>query len=434
MVRPTSFDSIPMIVDENGEERKMNRREFQLQEDERIKWSWRAVELITNPSEAFAELLEERATFVVQELLKVLDDESCGSIFHFKKAFLFMLNHYREQTVQGLAAARGLTKMVAFLDEPAIAECVLQIFSNNGSDTCVKCMLLEMVREGSFLMDIVCRIVSDNHRWSDTAMEFFIQFMDLCLRDDIMCMVFRELAVQTEVFPLLVGTAIGKHISAATFNAVQQKNAAECALQILRRGAAAWEIFEDGMEGGNHNITTNVRVQAEVYSVWSSWVLAWVQPLCAYLGRLDKVCKEINSVRLSAYEVEKPFTSVRLALIEMLNEFVHCQGETLDLIPESTWASLCNWFFRYRFNNLYLVRFANLFEMALLENHVRSIKVVLSQNKFLSQMIKHFQEIGKTDARGCILELCNLMRLKAESLPPRSYLRSFLVSHGPWRN
>lgn len=423
MLRPGPFGMNPQ---------KLSRHEFLSRKEEHLKFSFRVAELITNPNEPFADLLEHQATFVVEELLRCFDDASTGSFQHFRKCYVYMLQNHRESVMQALSQTQGLLKLAAYLDEPVVAECLLLTFANNENDACAKCLLLDAVRESGFMTEVVCRIISDHHRTSDTAMEFFIQFVDLCLRDDTLCLIFRELATHDMLFSLLLETTLGRHLpERASFNGVQQKNAAECILQILRRGAAAWELLQDPSIPTS-SLSLSARIQGEVYAVWSSMVSEWVRPVCQYMQQIGRV-QDHGKLRLSAYDVEKPFTSVRLALIELLNEFVHCQTATLDMIPTETWQALCNWFFRYRFNNLYLVRFANLLEMAILENHVRTLRTVLSRMKFLTGMIKHFEEIEKTDARGCIVELCNMLRLKAESLPPQSFLRSFLVGHGPWR-
>ena len=61
-------------------------------------------------------------------------------------------------------------------------------------------------------------------------------------------------------------------------------------------------------------------------------------------------------------------------------------------------------------------------------------QVVLPASRAVSAFVEHLSSGPNSSAKGPIIRMLNILRLKADSLPPTSWLRQYLKSHDQWRN
>jgi hypothetical protein len=472
----------------------LSRSERYLRHVDELKLSAKATDLMCKPSKAFAVFLTEKCFAITRELLRICEPASAGCFQHFRKAIESLLKLNPMSVIRAFTQYNGFAQLLPFIEDANVVETIFMIVSNNMLDECCKGQIVDAFRECHFISAVVSRITRADMRGSDVALDFLNNLMDQLQRDAVLCLAIREIAENNSIFETLMECALGKvddhHNQQRTRDTkrlgallddvvervkikqyaspmrtqpqiheteVRQKNATEALLQILRRGSAAWDAVQEAMLQ-HASPALQTRVMAEIYCVWSTHVLQWTSPVCVRMVELhakrsrqrerlqEKVkrgifdkddivypLEHVGPVRLSAYTVDVPFTTVRLALMELLNEFVHCQVDCLDCIPARAWECMINWFFVYRFNNLYLVRFSTLMSTVILENHTPSMKAILAKNKFLSRAIKHFDEIEQTDNRGCMIQLLNMIRLKSDALEPTSFLKQYLSCHNEWR-
>eukprot|EP00762_Andalucia_godoyi_P002032 ANDGO_02510.mRNA.1 hypothetical protein SDRG_09426 len=453
--------------EETGVRAGPTRSEFQISHMDLLRMSAKAADLIVKPSQPFRTFLSEKAYAISKELLRIFDQPSMGCFQHFKKAMEALLKVNPVSVVRAWCCTNGFLRALNHLHEDAhVAEVILLVLSHSIVDECSKGQMVDALKHCRFLAHIASRICIQDSlpgmlrnkkftthqciRISDTAMDFWIQVLDILGRDGVMCMALREVVECSDITDHLLMTALGKlDVANATSTTepvrgpnkkeIIQKNAIESLLQLLRRGSTAWDVVQEAM-AQQESPSLQVRVMAEIYCVWATVLLDWVSPLCVRIAQLHETKKKLRDagkhdvgVVLSAYRVEIGFGTVRLALIELLNEFVNCQVGALDRIPTRAWECMVSWFFSYRFNNLFLVRFTHLLTTAVHENHVQTLKTVLANCKFLSRAVRHYAEIAKTDTRGCVVQLFNLMRLRADTMSPTQFLRNYLVTHNQWR-
>ena len=130
----------------------------------------------------------------------------------------------------------------------------------------------------------------------------------------------------------------------------------------------------------------------------------------------------------------------------------------LGTLTPALWSVLTTWFLEYRHNNLYHVLFTNLWTAAIMSNHPtlpvrgalvhrsgdrsrvadRGACVCVRLQSFLPasgavpSFIEHYRSGPNSSAKGTIVKMLNVLRLKVDSLPPTEWLRQYLRSLDVW--
>jgi len=155
--------------------------------------------------------------------------------------------------------------------------------------------------------------------------------------------------------------------------------------------------------------------------------------------------------------VKRPFTTRRLHLVTLLADllFYECEYKgssslVMDALQEicnkpnmgglspsnssNIWSGLIHLLFTYPNNNLYQVQFYRLLSAILIKNHEPSLKLVIQKCKLVTLFLKATLHSSSPCLQGCILQCLNAIRLRYQSLPPKSsYLCSYLDSHDGWK-
>ncbi|KXS21309.1 hypothetical protein M427DRAFT_316110 [Gonapodya prolifera JEL478] len=164
-----------------------------------------------------------------------------------------------------------------------------------------------------------------------------------------------------------------------------------------------------------------------------------------------------GSIALPAYHVKKPFTYLRMQVLEILHEIVRdlaqriveaktrgaegdkeSEAQVPDPFTSLPWKVLVNWFFEYKHNSQYLSLFYKLFHLLL--HHPTSspsqphpsLRSVLTKCKLLPRVVEHFNDRAFAELRGYMILVLNEVRLGAEREPKDGYLRSVLGSLQGW--
>lgn len=145
--------------------------------------------------------------------------------------------------------------------------------------------------------------------------------------------------------------------------------------------------------------------------------------------------KESSAVSHPGHSVQTPFTVLRYLLVCIILEISKHDGSVTDKLPMELWHSLCAWMFEYPHNDLYQAVFFRLVLHALRCNCEDAQRLVLSKCRLVSNMIDAYTRKGPGEAvnRGMILQLCNAIRLQADTMCPSSFLPSFLGGHDSWK-
>jgi hypothetical protein len=155
--------------------------------------------------------------------------------------------------------------------------------------------------------------------------------------------------------------------------------------------------------------------------------------------------------------VKRPFTTRRLHLITLLADILSYECEyskntavAMDTLLElcskqniddhissnssNIWSGLIHLLFSYPNNNLFQVQFYRLLLAILIKNHESSLKLVIQKCKLVTLFLKATLHFSSPCLQGCILQCLNAIRLRYQSLPPKSsYLCTYLDSHDGWK-
>lgn len=91
------------------------------------------------------------------------------------------------------------------------------------------------------------------------------------------------------------------------------------------------------------------------------------------------------------------------------------------------WPALCSLIWAYPNNDFYHIVFFEMLQSVVMEHHEETLRLVLQKSKFLSRAVRSFPTAGPL--QGILINCLNLLRLRAQSLPPSAFLPQYLGSH-----
>lgn len=103
-----------------------------------------------------------------------------------------------------------------------------------------------------------------------------------------------------------------------------------------------------------------------------------------------------------------------------------------DMLVFNPWPALCSFIWAYPNNDFYGILFFEMIRSAVLEHHEATLRVVLQKSKFLTRAVRTLSTCGGP-LKGVLLNCLNLLRLRAASLAPNSFLTQYLNSHDGWK-
>jgi len=163
-----------------------------------------------------------------------------------------------------------------------------------------------------------------------------------------------------------------------------------------------------------------------------------------------------DAIKYSSYEIQKPFSSLRSFIVEMLVLMVESDETVASLIPVELWKLFINWALKYAHNNIYHALFYRLIFAVLRQGQEGPQKILFQKAKFALFLIDNFIQypldgnfnvsantpvkgnseydlyVRRIASRGLIMNCANAIRLQASCQPPTSFLSSFLSTHAKW--
>mmetsp|Transcript_6986 Transcript_6986/g.17530 ORF Transcript_6986/g.17530 Transcript_6986/m.17530 type:complete len:683 (+) Transcript_6986:288-2336(+) len=96
------------------------------------------------------------------------------------------------------------------------------------------------------------------------------------------------------------------------------------------------------------------------------------------------------------------------------------------------WPALCSYVWAYPNNDFYGIVFFEMLRSVVIRHHEPTLRVVLQKSKFLTKAIKSLAN-PQEPCSSVLLDCLNLLRLRAQSLSPSSFLPQYLNSHDGWK-
>lgn len=181
-------------------------------------------------------------------------------------------------------------------------------------------------------------------------------------------------------------------------------------------------------------------------SVLASVSLHVVDAIKDEIGKLGELIRQypfsgtseqaLGPIMLNAHTVAHPFSRNRLALVELFVETLKrslLDYSILDDLPGLIFLDMADWFFEYRYNNLYHNLYYRMITIIIRSNHRSCIKKVLIKPRLVQRMITHFESTDSTGCRGHIIMILNFIRLTSDIHRSDDYFAQFLASMSEWR-
>lgn len=106
--------------------------------------------------------------------------------------------------------------------------------------------------------------------------------------------------------------------------------------------------------------------------------------------------------------------------------------ESKTEIVHNPWPAICSFIWAYPNNDFIGIIFFEMLRSIVLIHHEPTLRLILSKSKFLTKAIKSVTSCQKKSS-GVILQCLNLLRLRAQSIPPSQFLPQYLNSHDGWK-
>ncbi|VEU43930.1 unnamed protein product [Pseudo-nitzschia multistriata] len=161
---------------------------------------------------------------------------------------------------------------------------------------------------------------------------------------------------------------------------------------------------------------------------WRLQLLSLLKEIVVYSGLTSKKSETIGDAIESLMVLPLPAELNKSKKKEDENDNEDC---TIPAIF-NPWPALCSYIWAYPNNDFYGITFFEMLRSVVLKHHEPTLRVILQKSKFLTKAIKSVSNHQET-CSSVVLDCLNLLRLRAKSLPPNTFLPQYLNSHDGWK-
>jgi hypothetical protein len=197
----------------------------------------------------------------------------------------------------------------------------------------------------------VCRCTNDisDDQHSTAACQLFQDLIEKVSLEDTGDLLLATLGQDSAILDKLVDAVVGKNIASGI-----RRSAAKIICFLLRRAAES-EIVCFVTTSPNIPPTTTF-LPNRLFALRERIVAAIktrVEDLTATLLAFDEISGTGSSIKYSSYEVKKPFSTLRLLIVEIIVLTVESDETVAGLISLEVWKNLIAWTLKYANNNIY---------------------------------------------------------------------------------
>lgn len=445
------------------------------QHGEAMKLAYRAVillspETIPEPLNAF---LSKKASAVARKVFDVFLADSGGSFYHAYRVLECLLRCYPAEVFEGLVAdgslAERLTNLLCYVGFPPVCEMLVMLVALTPLPRTSPVFLASVKQRWAFLEEInawnlfyriavvmveaesACSCASyvsaDQH---STAAAQLLQDLveklsledtgELCLLPIGQSAAFLELLIENMV---KADGEVGVRRSCARILAFLLRRAAEseivCFVANGNNGPPTASYVPNRLFGLRDRIIGAVR--ARVPDITHA-LLLFDDPA----AHASDSAEGEQAIKYSSYQVKRPFSALRLFVVEVLVLCVESEETVAALIPVDLWKKLIAWSLKYAHNNVYHALFYRMVFAVLRQGQEAPQRIIFQKAKFASYIIDNFIPYGaeaegdapselrmrRVAARGLIMNCANAIRLQLSCQAPTTFLSTFLNGHPKW--
>ncbi|KAG9403406.1 hypothetical protein AC1031_006051 [Aphanomyces cochlioides] len=432
---------------------------------EELKRSFRATMLLAGEDtpDLVASLIESKARLIVKCLFPIFQSNARGNLRHgcklLDKLLRFHLNDvYHVIGVNSRTCGRYIQSMLEHIEHAYVADLFLTMICKPHNAALLRVYLCPIATKAMFykaLADVqiillLAQHVCDTSYSEDHAIaaaDVMLELLDRLAADEFGALVLEPVGHSTHLLESLMAAALtpeSKSNQAFLLPPSGRRSAAiRCLLGLLHK-CALDEVQGPPTSPYQSFGSTVVNMVANQLRPAKPFIFGRVEShlpeMLEYLQKQFQQQQQASTatayvVKHTAYSTAHPFTEFRMHLIHVLVELVEqAPGTHLAKFTVDVWRLLVTWFVQYPHTNLYHHAFYRLVFLALRTNDAAILKPLLQQVKLVTTLVDIYRKDPSISSRGYILQICNSIRLQAATLPPDSFLRTFLQSHATWRS
>ncbi|KAL1922861.1 uncharacterized protein VTP21DRAFT_9237 [Calcarisporiella thermophila] len=402
---------------------------------EATKRSYHAMELLCSSASLNVKLTNETFSTILKCLFDIFHPRSEGNFNHFARIFDFLLKR-RPSTVMDFVVLDHLTsprimQMLPYAHEPAVNASILNLLffaTSDISDKRKRFECHERLYEIGFLEKIIKSLKSKD--FVETGADLIIRMVEESSKLDYIQILFNNMTKPS-------CHMIDDLIEMLKLEDITQRNVAISILHalLIKANLPPFRSLAS-MNYNSMDISPPESPLSPVSEAVKSNLRRHFNTLCSILLGTPRDENIDKAILFSSYSVPRPFTTARMNLLEIIYETLNGPEPIplLEGVPPLFWKSLVQWFFDYRFNNLFHTLFYKIFSVVLKSNHSPSLKALITKTKLINRLIDQFEDNGQhTGNRGHIILIANTLRLTADSQPPSGYIHTMLVTHVRWK-
>lgn len=429
-------------------------QDLDIEAQQALEMSFRVVMLLATEetSDAFRLFLSRKAVDISEAIFEVFQPYAHGSFHHACRIIDYFLRSHTDQVLIAVGRSEKIVRkhlgaMLQCARYPPVAETLIKLISCHSigevphyrASPTHKWKAYESLSEWRFLLVLANEISSSpSPEQSAACADIFLELLDKLASDENGELLLQPLGHCPELVENLV--------SCATNPDAPSQQRTDAARILVNTSQKCNEPTVPASNFFNYN-AFNMNQVAMVPNQLKSVRSLYFSRLSSHFARLcDCLINESSatftssssstssSVRHPGYVVHTPFSYLRYLLVCLIMELVYQDVNKLDRISSELWKHLIHWFFQYPHSNLYHQIFYKLVYKAVRANHEQVLQTILKTHKLITHLIEAYTKKEKSAGnRGFIIQLCNVIRLQAGTLPPSAFLRTFIQSHDTWR-
>lgn len=334
-----------------------------------------------NPTEALNAFLSKKAAVIARTIFDVFRSDSAGSFYHAYRIIECILRCYPADVYEGICSDNKVTErmsnMLAHVGYAPVSELIVMLVALTPIPRTSQLYALCSKNRWSFFEEISqwnlmhhitkvlvnpeeycisnAEVTPDTH--SCAATQLLQELVEKLSLEDSGEMLLQPLGFTTQLLDALIDTVVnpGKEDGL-------RRHCARIVCFLLRRAAESEIMCFVQHPGGTPPMATYVPNRLfPLRERIVNHIRGRIGDITAAILSFESLSqKEAGPIKYSSYQVQKPFSSLRSYIIELLALMVESDETVASLIPLELWKQFIAWTLKYAHNNVYHALFYRL--------------------------------------------------------------------------
>lgn len=433
-----------------------------------LKMSFKATILITadEPSDALMSFLNKKAVTITRKIFDVFREDSAGSFYHAARVLETMLRIYPGIVYDAITAdgrlAERMNGMLRYLGCVPVADIVVMLVCMSpvpkmspGYAAAAKSRwnFLEGISSMNLLVKLAeIAVNAASHCWiggyvcaddhSSAALQVLLELVEKFSMEDNGEIVLRAFGHNPDLLDILLNCGLGLdaskteiHVSDEDLERSYQRRRAHIRFlcYLLKRSANNQIVVYVGNANAPPTPLMINNMLFPLRSPMLAHLKTRVADICASLIKQSNIFEKVLeacAVTYPGHKVAKPFSALRLLLVEFIVLLVEADAEVSTLLDLEIWKMLITWIFEYPHNSIYHSMMYRMIFSVLRQNNDDVLRNVIQKSRLINLLADNFlpysdeghaagpgrnapeDVVAKSALRGIITNCSNAIRLQ----------------------